>query len=586
MSQLECSSAFRNPGWQRDPEWERLAHDCAPLPLHHRRALWFQKTPCISHPSHSAHKYAAHAALSPVRPWHTADLYWFQPASFIDALTLGTIPIHSVILSVSPKNSQLAQILPPGVTGDFQRLLQQRLGAQMMWKSTLAALALCATLDGFASAADVRPGDEICTITDANACGVDEIKTSELDSSTLIYPGGETRCAFDDSSVPSANNFTTNSTYFFQVFPNEKKEKKKVFLYFQGGGACIDDATCNYALQCSVKGGTFYPNARAVSTGILNRTDPDNMFADWNIVHLPYCTGDLHIGNKVNGSTESGLEAILGYADCMKKNMSIHQVGYLNTMAVLKWALTNFPDPEHLIVGGSSAGALAAQILAGYVADAWKVDERSIRYSILADSYVGVLPKEKAGGELVRYFGACDVDLKAPADVIAGCKTGKVTVTDMVSAQIKQTPYSDWLFIDSKSDSVQRYFYQMFKQGIFAYPFPNLISGADFFSNMTTMIDTYKTVTSRVSTFFIDSEQHVYLMYQGFFHNATSTTGDNLGEFLNEWLLPHANTTGVSSSQSGGSSTGATPTVGSAASRVGGFVLVNSLVVMLVGMLL
>uniref|UniRef100_K3WVZ6 Uncharacterized protein n=1 Tax=Globisporangium ultimum (strain ATCC 200006 / CBS 805.95 / DAOM BR144) TaxID=431595 RepID=K3WVZ6_GLOUD len=452
-----------------------------------------------------------------------------------------------------------------------------------MWRAGLGTLALCATL---ASSADVRPGDTFCSITNSNTCAVDDITLSTLDRSTLIYPGGETRCAFDDSSVPSANNFTTNSTYFFQVFPNENKDRKKVFLYFQGGGACIDDATCNYAMQCSVKGGTFYPNARAVSTGILNRTDPDNMFADWNIVHFPYCTGDLHVGNKVNGSTESGIEAVLGYTDCLKKNMSIHQVGYINTMATLKWALANFPDPEHLIIGGSSAGSLGAQLLAAYVADAWKVDERSIRYSILADSYVGVLPKDKAGGELIRYFGACDVDLKAPANIVAGCKTGKVTVTEIVTSQLKETPYSDWLFIDSKADSVQRYFYQMYKDGIFAYPFPNMISGADFFSNMTTMIDAYKTVTSRISTFFVEGEQHVYLMYQGFFHNATSTTGENLGAFLSEWLLPHANTTGVGSSNSDGSSVDTIRTVGSAASRTCAAVLINSLVVTIVAMLL
>lgn len=454
-----------------------------------------------------------------------------------------------------------------------------------MWKLALATLALCG------SAADAyRPGDEVCSISTSSTCNLDSIKSSALDGSTLIYPGGETRCAFDDSSVPSANNFTTNSTYFFQVFPNAQKDKKKLFLYFQGGGACIDNLTCNYALQCSVKGGTFNSNARALSTGILNRTDPDNMFADWNIVHLPYCTGDLHIGNKVNGSTENGIEAVLGYTDCLKKNMSIHQVGYLNTMAVLKWTLANYPDPEHLIIGGSSAGALAAQILSGYVADAWQVNARSIRYSVLADSYVGVLPSKRltgesvAGGELVRYFGSCDVDLKQSADIIAGCKAGTVTVVDMLKAQIRLTPFSDWLFIDSKADQVQRYFYQMFKEGILYYPFKNLISGADFFSNMTTMLDAYKTVSSRVSTFFVESEQHVYLAYQGLYHNATSTTGDNLGKFLTEWLQPHANSSGLISNSTGTDGSKTTSTAAGFSSTA--FVLLNGVVVLLAAALL
>lgn len=102
-----------------------------------------------------------------------------------------------------------------------------------MWKFAVATFALASAL----SVDAYRPGDEVCSISSSNACGVDAITPSKLDGSTLIYPGGETRCAFDDSSVPSANNFTTNATYFFQVFPNQKKDKKKVFLYFQGGGA-------------------------------------------------------------------------------------------------------------------------------------------------------------------------------------------------------------------------------------------------------------------------------------------------------------------------------------------------------------
>ncbi|KAF1326583.1 hypothetical protein FI667_g8379, partial [Globisporangium splendens] len=64
-------------------------------------------------------------------------------------------------------------------------------------------------------------GDEICVLSHSSLCGVDGITTSLIDGSALTYPGGETRCAFDDSSVPTAASFTTDLTYFFQVYPIE-----------------------------------------------------------------------------------------------------------------------------------------------------------------------------------------------------------------------------------------------------------------------------------------------------------------------------------------------------------------------------
>jgi hypothetical protein len=161
--------------------------------------------------------------------------------------------------------------------------------------------------------------------------------------------------------------------------------------------------------------------------------------------------------------------------------MTLHQVGYVNTMAVLDWAYENYPEPEEIVIGGSSAGALGAQILSLLVANKWQVEEKSIRYGVLADSYVGVLPSDYSAGELIQYYGTCDVDLDVTSSVVAACDSGNLTVAELMSSMIEEIPTAEWLFIDSEADHTQRYFYALVDEGILGYPFTNLISGDVFF---------------------------------------------------------------------------------------------------------
>ncbi|MBL1135963.1 MAG: hypothetical protein HND46_11645 [Chloroflexi bacterium] len=39
-------------------------------------------------------------------------------------------------------------------------------------------------------------------------------------------------------------------------------------------------------------------NPTALPGGIFDLENPENPFADYNMVFVPYCTGDVHIGNR------------------------------------------------------------------------------------------------------------------------------------------------------------------------------------------------------------------------------------------------------------------------------------------------
>lgn len=420
----------------------------------------------------------------------------------------------------------------------------------MISKTLFSLLALGAGL----ASAQVRDGDSFCSISGSESCAVENISPSSLDNSVVIYPGGTTRCGFDTWSSNETEYFT-NSTYFFQVFPTTNLDKKKLLIYFQGGGACLDDNTCNFGLQCGFQ--TFTPYARALSTGILNRSDSDNMFNDWNIVHIPYCTGDLHVGNKIYAPNDTSIDQLLGKDECLDQNMTLYMNGYNNTNSALSWALANFPNPEQLVVAGSSAGSLASQIVSVYVADMWEAEKNSIQYGVLADSYVGVQPNNTPAGEILIYYGACDVDLKFPATVANECDQSSMTIKEMMIAMFDTIPFADWLFVSSIADQTQRYFYQLSQDGVLGYPFPDLISAADFYADVLDILDAYKVASDRVSTFLIDSTQHVFLM--DYFYNYSALGNHTeLGPFINEWLVANSSLESSTSGSSGGTAAGST----------------------------
>ena len=80
-----------------------------------------------------------------------------------------------------------------------------------------------------------------CVMSESNRCAF-----SSMRQPTLVYPGGETRCAFDDGDG-------RNATYRFQVVPG-KHRHNKVLLMFQGGGGCFSAESCTWHVSEMVKG--------------------------------------------------------------------------------------------------------------------------------------------------------------------------------------------------------------------------------------------------------------------------------------------------------------------------------------------
>jgi len=83
--------------------------------------------------------------------------------------------------------------------------------------------------------------------------------------------------------------------------------------------------------------------------GIFNRTDTNNAVADWNMVYVPYCTGDVHAGAAPNAS----VPGVLGMQQF---------VGYLNVGQYLSRIVPTFPSVTRVLFTGHSAGGFGAAI--------------------------------------------------------------------------------------------------------------------------------------------------------------------------------------------------------------------------------
>lgn len=203
-------------------------------------------------------------------------------------------------------------------------MILQRLVARLL---LLLALAVTAAACGGNGADD--PGAVATTMTAAiTAASADE-------AWERVVPGGDCQCS-------------DGSEFSFWV---RKANPKKVVLYLQDGGACFSAETCapdSDLYQTSVSEGPIGEG------GIFDFADERNPFRDYSVVYVPYCTGDVHLGDT---TTE--------YAP----GLTVHHKGFVNGIAALDRLVASFPGATNVVVIGESAGSIAAPLYAALVSD-------------------------------------------------------------------------------------------------------------------------------------------------------------------------------------------------------------------------
>jgi len=195
--------------------------------------------------------------------------------------------------------------------------------------------ALVATATGCSSDSDAKEEshDNIVADGGANALGEDEpgevgdetvdldegapIKASKLEWTYVELPGSKCR---------------DGKTTGIGISINPASDKLIIFM--EGGGACLETITCagnpRSWGESSLGAGPM--------TSLLQR-DEVNPYADWNMVYVPYCSGDVF-----TGTNESGYNGE-------------PQTGYVNFTKTLERVVPTFKSKvDTVVLAGHSAG--------------------------------------------------------------------------------------------------------------------------------------------------------------------------------------------------------------------------------------
>lgn len=120
-----------------------------------------------------------------------------------------------------------------------------------------------------------------------------------------------------------------------------------LIVYLNGGGACWSEATCTNTQFVTTISRPKASNDWTHGQGLWNSKDKENPFAShYNIISVPYCTGDAHTGSKVQN---------YGTAE---KPFIVHHQGYKNILLALNAAKHLFPHPRRAVFMGSSSGGI------------------------------------------------------------------------------------------------------------------------------------------------------------------------------------------------------------------------------------
>jgi hypothetical protein len=144
----------------------------------------------------------------------------------------------------------------------------------------------------------------------------------------------------------------------YKIFVNYSSTSDNLEVMFEPGGACWDYPSCSG--NGGIRGAANphgIPDDHMTFLQFLNlllRTD-DNPAKDYNMVFIPYCTGDVHTGNKVamydnpdpNHDPDAG-------------TITFRHVGHDNVMKAIAWMHGAFPTMPRLFVTGCSAGGIGA----------------------------------------------------------------------------------------------------------------------------------------------------------------------------------------------------------------------------------
>lgn len=206
---------------------------------------------------------------------------------------------------------------------------------------------------------DGDAASETSAATLDTAAPTDTVAAPDTAASPGTTPPTDTEAAPDTASpqaeweriaAPAECMCSDGSEFSYFV---RRADPTKVVFFLEGGGACFDAAGCGPG-STTYQRSVGYADGFDVTDGLFDLANPANPVAGFSIVFVPYCTGDVHLGNATHD-----------YGN----GVVIEHKGYVNASTALGTLAELFPDATELLVTGASAGSVPTPLYAGLAAD-------------------------------------------------------------------------------------------------------------------------------------------------------------------------------------------------------------------------
>jgi len=143
----------------------------------------------------------------------------------------------------------------------------------------------------------------------------------------------------------------------YKFFVNYSNTTDNLVVVFEPGGACWDYESCTG--QNGIRGAAnidgipddHWEMAPFISP-FLSRFDDTNPSREWNMVYVPYCTGDVHTGSNIINYQGGGGDP----------DLSFHHEGHKAVQSVVSWIDENFTHVPKMLSTGCSAGGVGSLV--------------------------------------------------------------------------------------------------------------------------------------------------------------------------------------------------------------------------------
>lgn len=256
----------------------------------------------------------------------------------------------------------------------------------------------------------------------------------------------------DDSgwTAVSAPLLTCRDGSTAQALYQEHKKGADLLIFFEGGGACFNAATCAQNPANFDAAAVELFKEGLGGGGVFDRSKgAENPFAEYNFLFVPYCSGDVWLGAQPNGVVPGvpGVQKFLGYA---------------NSKAALDYAAASLLPAAggHVVLAGESAGGFG--VLGNYFQFNQAFAGKDVKLHVIDDSGPAMSAPYLAAclqAQWRQLWNFTDTFLAACGAGCQGLPNPDDYFIAFIIAALNAYPTTNYAIIESDLDNIIRYFY-------------------------------------------------------------------------------------------------------------------------------